>query len=63
MNPIQMWVMMDRWRLDVGFPSICYEYHWLINRGRWGNRETKLDVGRKEAESEKSHLAPQGTDT
>ena len=48
----------------MGFPSVCCEYHWLINnclvlaQGIEVGRGTKLKAGRKKAESERCHVAP-----
>ena len=42
---------------DVGFPSVCYEYHWLIKKLAGPDRAGKtilkagLNAGRKKAKS------------
>ena len=47
--------------VDVGFPSVCCEYHWLIKELLWAYSraigETKPNAGRKETEAEGSHGA------
>ena len=52
------------------FPSVCCEYHWLIKKLFWAcdrveqseTGKTKLNAGRKKAESERSHESPPETD-
>ena len=48
--------------IDVGLPSVCGEYHWLINSLGAEQEievggEKKLNAGRKEVESERNHGA------
>ena len=53
--------------IDVRFPSLCYEYHWLIKELLWAysraikeqslEGETKQNAGRKEVDSERIYVA------
>ena len=57
------WLLFLR---DVGFHSVCCEYHGLIKNcfgpvagQNWDGGKTKLNIGRRVG-SEKSHVAPSG---
>ena len=50
---------------DVGFPSVCCEYHWLIKKLIWAYNRTEYsqderDVQRQQEESERHNVATEG---